>query len=158
MTISRRFFLKTGSLTALAVGVVSLGSDKLIFGHSRLTGSGPGFPIPAGALQQAVRMFTRATFEPLVGEMFAAPDAQGNMVGLKLLKVTPYKPSAATKLSTRAARDTDSFSLSFKAGGRLPEFTSMHKVSHPTLGEFDLFLKPSTVKGAWFYEAVFHHI
>jgi hypothetical protein len=47
----------------------------------------------------------------------------------------------------------------FKAAGPLPQFTSIHKISHPSLGKFDLFLTPHSQEGgALLYEAVFNHI
>jgi hypothetical protein len=81
------------------------------------------------------------------------------MVSLTLLSATTIKPSAKTKLSTSKAPETDSFSLMFKAERTLPPFTSIHQVSHPSLGKFDLFLTPHPqAEGVMYYEAVFNHI
>jgi hypothetical protein len=158
MGMSRRFFLKSGTLTAVCAGV-GLNPNNLIFGQSRTQGASLGFPIPTAAQQEPTYMFTRATFEPYIGDYFQAPNALGRPVGLKLVSVTPYSPSARTRISTGKARETDSFALSFKADGPLPQFTSIHKVSHPRLGQFDLFLKPNTDQnGNLTYEAVFDHI
>jgi len=46
----------------------------------------------------------------------------------------------------------------FKAARPLPPFTSIHQISHPSLGKFDLFLTPREKDGAFYYEAVFNHI
>jgi hypothetical protein len=47
----------------------------------------------------------------------------------------------------------------FKATSPLPEFTSIHKISHPALGQFDLFLTPRPQAGGTvYYEAVFNHL
>ncbi len=155
MAISRRFFLKSGSLTALAAGA-ALSSRRLAFGQSQ---GDPGFQIPITAQQQPTYMFTRATFDPYVGGIFQAPDARGQMINLTLLSTTTNKPAASTRISTRRARDTDSFSLSFKASRPLPPFTSIHRISHPSLGDFDLFLTPRPQdRGVMMYEAVFNHI
>ena len=156
MAISRRFFLKSGTLTAIAASV-ALRPNLLAFGQK--AESSVGYQIPIKAQQEPTYMFTRATFDPYVGSIFQAPDARGRMVSLTLLSATSNKPSATTKLSTGKAIDTDSFSLMFKASRALPEFTSIHTISHPSLGKFDLFLTPHPqAGGGMLYEAVFNHI
>jgi hypothetical protein len=158
MAISRRFFIKSGTLTALAAGV-ALSPTARAFGQKRTQGTSLGFQIPITAQKEPTYMFTRATFDPYVGGIFQAPNARGKMINLTLTSATSYKASAKTKLSTAMARDTDSFSLMFKAAAPLPEFTSIHKISHPALGKFDLFLTPhSQPGGVMLYEAVFNHI
>ena len=163
MAISRRFFLKSGTLTAIAAGV-AFSPNHLVFGQKGTlsTNAGStnlGYQIPITAQQEPTYMFTRATFDPYVGSIFQAPNARGRMVNLTLISATTNKPSATTKISTAKAIETDSFSLMFKASGQLPEFTSIHKISHPSLGKFDLFLTPHSQEGsALMYEAVFNHI
>ena len=158
MGISRRFFLKSGTLTAIAAGV-ALRPNLLAFGQKRTLGTSLGYQIPIEAQQQPTYMFTRATFDPYVGGIFQAPDARGRMVSLTLLSATSNKPSANTKISTGKAVDTDSFSLMFKAARPLPSFSSIQTVSHPALGKFDLFLVPHPqAGGGMLYEAVFNHI
>jgi len=157
MAISRRLFLMSGTLTALAASV-ALRPNLLPLGQRRTAGTTQGFQVPITAQQQPSYMFTRATFEPYVGGLFEAPDARGQMVSLRLLSATSNKPSTSTKISTRAAMETDSFSLMFKAARPLPPFTSIHQISHPSLGKFDLFLTPREKDGVFYYEAVFNHI
>lgn len=158
MAISRRFFLKSGTLTALAAGV-ALSPNRLAFGQRRTQSTNLGYPIPITAQKEPTYLFTRATFDPYVGGIFQAPNARGKMVNLTLLSATTNKPSADTKISTGKPIETDSFSLMFKAAGPLPQFTSIHKISHPALGKFDLFLTPHSQEGgALLYEAVFNHI
>jgi len=158
MAISRRLFIKSGTLTALAAGV-AFNPKRLAFGQRNMQGTSLGYQIPITAQREPDYMFTSATFEPYIGGIFQAPNARGKLVSLTLLSVTPYKASKTTKLSTKAARDTDSFSLMFKAASALPPFTSIHKVSHPALGKFDLFLTLHSQEGKeLIYEAVFNHI
>lgn len=157
MAISRRFFVKSGTLAIAAA--VALRPNLLALGQGRTQATSLGFQIPIKAQQQPTYMFTRATFDPYVGGIFQAPDARGKMVSLTLLSATTNKPSANTKLSTSKAIETDSFTLMFKASRALPEFTSIHTVSHPSLGKFDLFLTPHPQGGGlMYYEAVFNHI
>jgi hypothetical protein len=156
MAMSRRFFLKSGTLTAVAAAV-AFNPNARIFGQTQSTN--PGNQIPISAQQQPTFMFTRATFEPYVGSIFQAPDAGGRLISLTLLSATTNKPAAHTKLSTRTATETESFSLRFRAAEPLPPFTSIHKISHPALGNFDLFLTPNKeADGVMLYEAVFNHL
>ena len=100
-------------------------------------------------------MFAEETFRPYVGGVFQAPNARGEMIELRLLKVQSHKPS--DKL-TKRMRESKAFSLTFKASDELPPFTSIHTIKHPALGEFDLFLtKRKTEQGELFYEAVINH-
>ena len=130
MGISRRLFIKSGTLTAIAAGV-AFSPKHLAFGQHRTQGTSLGFQIPITAQKEPTYMFTRATFDPYVGGIFQAPNARGRMVNLTLLSATTNKPSERTKISTRPARETDSFSLMFKAAGPLPPFTSIHQDQPP---------------------------
>ena len=155
MPISRRFFLKSGTITAIAAAV-ALKSQTLTFAQ---TGTSQNFQIPLVAQEQPTFMFTQATFAPYVGGIFQAPDARGRMISLTLLSATANKPVTSTKISTGKAIETDSFSLMFKATRALPEFPSIQQVSHPSLGKFDLFLSLKSPAGkGLIYEAVFNHI
>ncbi len=46
----------------------------------------------------------------------------------------------------------------FQSSEELPPFTSIHRMKHPALGNFDLFLTPREKDGEFYYEAVFNHI
>jgi uncharacterized protein DUF6916 len=153
MRISRRLFLMSGTMTAIA-GAIALNS-QVSFAQ---TGTSQGFQIPLKAEQRPTYMFTHSTFVPYIGGIFQTPDARGRMISLTLLSATAYKP-ATNKIAKGTPIETDSFSLMFKAARALPELTSIFKVSHPSLGEFDLFLSlHSEVRTEPIYEAVFNHI
>lgn len=155
MAISRRFFIKSGTLSAIAAGV-AFSPNRLAFGQRSTQGTSLGSKIPMAAQREPTYMFTRATFDPYVGGIFQAPDSRGKLVSLTLLSATSNQSSA--KISTGTPVVTDSFSLMFKAARSLPPFTSIHHVSHPALGKFDLFLTPRVKDGVFYYEAVFNHI
>jgi len=167
---TRRSFLKSATMTTLSAGL-ALGSGHLIFGQQTKEGvtrqqrssSGDGspdtnFPIPTKA--QANALFFRAsTFRPYVGDIFQIPNSRGEMIELKLTRVSDYATKPGTRIATRIARQPQSFSLKFTAAEPLPPFTSIHKISHPALGEFDLFLTShETEDGRATYEAVFNHV
>ena len=171
MNTPRRSFLKSGTLTALSAGF-ALAAPKVIFGQKSKEASADNidyqtqgsadslnYQIPIEAQQDALFYFTRATFDPYIGDIFQAPDGWGQMVALTLVSVSTYKMRPVTRLSTKKTRQPSSFSLMFRASDPLPPFTSIHKMSHPALGKFDLFLTSHQDEdGTFFYEAVFNHI
>jgi hypothetical protein len=115
--------------------------------------------IPIEAQQSALFSYTSGTFEPYVNDIFQAPNARGQMITLTLVRVSQYKMRPTTRLSTKKTAQPDSFSLMFRAEARLPKFTSIHRVSHPALGEIDMFLTEHQADdGTLFYEAVFNHV
>ncbi len=155
MRISRRFFLMSGTMTAIT-SAFALNSEILAFARS---GISQGLQTPLAAQQQPTYMFTRSTFVPYIGGIFQTPDARGRQISLTLLSATAYKPATTTRIAKGTPIETDSFSLMFEAARALPEFTSIFKVSHPSLGEFDLFLSlHSQARKEPIYEAVFNHI
>ena len=131
-------------------------SAALMLGNARTVFANESDDIPISAQRDPVFMFTAATFEPYIGGYFQTHNARGQVVALKLLKVETFE---ATNRITSKAVKTSSFSLLFISEERLPKFTSIYKIEHGALGQFDLFLTPSTGKnGELFYEAVFNHV
>jgi hypothetical protein len=162
MSIARRNFLKSATLTTLSAGL-ALGSAHLMFGQQTKKGgrlsSDRDFSIPIEAEADALFSFSASTFRPYVGDIFQIPNSRGEMIELKLTRVNDYKVKPTTRIAIRKARQPQSFSLSFTASEQLPPFTSIHKITHPALGEFDLFLTSSeTEVGTFIYEAVFNHM
>ena len=158
MPHSRRAFLKGGVISALSVGLL-FASSRAGLGQTA-QGQGRVSPntqpeIPIEAQKDPVFFFSQDTFKPYVNGIFQAPNALGQMIDLKLVRVETYK--AKGKLTDRT-RDTNGFTLLFKASAELPPFTSIHTIRHAALGEFDLFLtKRKTDDGELFYEAVINH-
>ena len=170
MSIARRSFLKSATMTTLSAGL-ALCSAQLIFGQrgmdeaprpprrDRRGDAGVNFPIPIEVEQDARYSFKAATFTPYVGDFFQAPNALGEMISLELIRVTEYKMPVTARARPTRARQPYSFTLTFSASEQLPPFTSIHKLSHPALGEFDLFLTSREADdGTLIYEAVFNHI
>lgn len=162
MSIARRNFLKSATLTTLSAGL-ALGSAHLLFGQQREKGgrisADHDFPIPLQAEADALFSFRASTFRPYVGDIFQIPNSRGEMIELKLTSVSEYLMKPSTRISTKQVRQPRSFALTFSASESLPPFTSIQHVSHPALGEFDLFLTShATDDGSFRYEAVFNHI
>jgi len=158
MSPSRRRFLKTSVLSALAAGC-TLGPGLHADGQD-LVRSKPAvnFEIPYEAAQSPVFYYRRETFEPYIGGQFRGW-LNGGSVYLRLLSVKGYSPSAGTKLTTERAPSTRSFTLTFRAGRSLSRLTDVHRLEHPALGKFTLLMTRSVnVHGHVFYEAVINHI
>lgn len=155
MQLPRRGFLKTGALTAVSAGL-AIGGARLASAQRPAPSRNTAAP---GKTDSILLSFTSETFHPYVGDYFQAPNARGEMVSLKLTQVLNYKAKNSSRISTRMSPELRSFSLTFEASEKLPQFTSIHKVSHPALGEFDLFLSPRELEdGTMIYEAVFSHL
>lgn len=147
MPLSRRSFLRDAFRSTLSVGLV-VAAARMGLGQQDPS-------VPIDAQKDPVFMFAASTFAPYVGDIFQAPNSRGELVAMTLVSVEKYE---AENTLTRRARSSDSFSLSFKAAGELPPFTSIHTISHPRLGKFDLFLtRRKNEKGELYYEAVFNH-
>src|ERR1700682_2149657 len=159
MPISRRFFLKSGTSTSLTASLV-FNSGGMAFGQKRkvTTTIVPLDGIPYQARQEPLLYYTRAAFDPCVGSVFTARGANGKIVELTLVSVTPYKAKAKTRITTKATRATDSFSLMFKASDKLPRFSKIPALTHPVLGKLEMFLTERVVDGEIFYEAVINHL
>ena len=159
MPLSRRTFLRDGLCSAVSVGFLLAGArvglgQKPSRGEIRVTANVEP-DIPLEAQRDPVFLFAEETFKPYVGGIFQAPNARGEMIELKLVKVQAYNP---TNTLTRSARASKSFALVFQASDELPPFTSIHTISHPALGKFDLFLtKRTSDQRELFYEAVINH-
>lgn len=150
MTMPRRTFLRDAFRSTLSIGLV-LAAARASFAQQG-TSSG----VPVEAQKDAVFSFTSLTFEPYVGDIFTTPNARGEAIELKLVKLQKHEP---INRLTKLARATKSFSLMFKASDELPPFTSIYTISHPALGKFDLFLtRRKTDEGDLFYEAVINHV
>ncbi|HYJ84722.1 MAG TPA: twin-arginine translocation signal domain-containing protein [Pyrinomonadaceae bacterium] len=164
MSIARRNFLKSATMTTLAAGLAIVSAQGLLGQQHTRSGMKTGgdsadFPIPLEAQEKESIHFRSSTFTPYVGDIFQIPNARGEMITLRLVRVSDYRVKRETQLATKSTRLTESFSLTFSATEKLPQFTSIHKMSHPALGEFDLFLTSrKTDDGKTIYEAVFNHI
>lgn len=159
MPISRRFFMKSGTMTALSAGLV-FGPGLLAFGQKPGRETNALDPqIPSKARTDVLNYYTRETFEPYIGSNFQARGARGEKVNLTLTKVTAYKPQPKTRLTTGKARQTESFSLTFSASGPLPAFSNIPSLYHDVLGKLDLFLTSHVDEaGNLFYEAVINRL
>ena len=144
MPLSRRTFLRDAFRSTLSVSLF-VAAARMGLGQD---------PIPLEAQKDPVFLFAASTFEPYVGDIFTAPNSRGQLVELRLESVEKFE---ANNTLTRRALASNSFSLNFAAAGELPPCTSIHNISHPRLGKFDLFLTRRKTATGLYYEAVINH-
>ncbi len=153
MSLPRRGFVKSGILSAVTAGV-ALSYPGLLLGQE----GKPSFTIPLPAQSDPVFSFTQSTFEAFVGDIFTAPNARGGRLELKLAKVAGYQISSKTNLMLMRTEQPRTFSMTFTSASELPKFTTIHRLNHPRLGDFDLFLSRTQAEdGTYLYEAVISH-
>ena len=156
--LSRRNFLRSGTMTALSVGFAA-STGMLALGQGRRESSANvDAAIPSEARQDSLFHYTQAAFESYLGSTFTTTGAMGRTVELTLVSVTGYTPNPKARITTAEARPSESFILSFNASGPLPDFTTIHTLHHDALGDIDLFvIERKTESGALFYDAVINH-
>lgn len=119
MPISRRIFIKTASVAAIAAATV--GKSTLV----ALAQSGATDPLS---------YYTQATFTQYINSIFRLHGLR--TVDVMLEKVQDTLPATVTRTGGR-----ESFVLHFRGGdAQLPQNT--YTVEHPALGNFKLFLVP----------------
>ena len=154
MSVSRRSFIRSAAVCALATGAL-LRTPLAAFGQ---TGAALDFAIPYEATTSPVFHFTRATFEPYLEGIFTAAGVGRGRVELQLVAIRDYAPPSGARLATKAYRRTDCFSLLFRSAAPLSQLSCIHRLEHAALGEFDLFLTESVGRGGYFYEEVINHV
>jgi len=153
MSLPRRTFLRAAFRSTLSAGLLLTAARV---GLGQKSNSADGREIPIEAQKEPVFLFKESTFEPYLGGIFQAPNARGEMIELRLVHIKKHEQKNEL---TKRALATESFALIFKASDELPPFTSIHHISHPALGKFDLFLTPrKSNKDEFFYEAVINHV
>ncbi len=157
MTMKRRTFLRAGTMSVLATGLALSNLDLVLAQDPRLHDPKLDFPVPAEAKAEKTFSYTRDSFAPHVGSTFRGRGVGGADVNLVLVAVRDRAPSEKAKLVTKRPRNSDSFSLVFRADGELTDLTTIHRLEHPALGEVVLFLTRSKdERDQIFYEAAFN--
>jgi hypothetical protein len=156
MDLPRRNFIRTGLVSAFSAGF-ALSAVRSGFAQKQTNINNPA-EFPMEAQKEAVFLFKAETFKPYINSIFTVPNARGEKIELKLRNVDVFRNNHAGEYTTNVGQ-TDSFSMTFTADDELPRFTSIHKMDHPALGEFYLFLtKRRSENGEFLYDAVINHI
>lgn len=152
MVVSRRGFIKRGSLLVLAAGA-SLSSADRIFGRDA------DFEYPASTQadlpkgnKPAPFNFTKATFAPYVDTVFRIhPDSS------KPLKTTLVSVGDIGPVPDRKVVGRECFVLRFRGTETLRQNT--YRIEHDVLGRFELFLVPSGKnRKGFYYQAVINRL
>jgi hypothetical protein len=152
MVVSRRSFMKNGTLLILAAGA-SLGEAKSVFGRDSVDRdvTRPGkLPLP-NQDKLAALQFTKATFEPFVNTVFLIFD------GTKVVKSTLVSVADIGPVPDQKSAGRECFVIKFK--GTRPLAQKTYRIEHNALGKFELFLVPAGKdrKGSY-YQAVINRL
>jgi Domain of unknown function (DUF6916) len=131
MVVSRRSFMKRGSLVFLATGI-SLGSADRIFAHDT------DFNEPVQDDDPAPFNYAKATFLPHVSTVFRIFYADSS----KILTTTLVSVSDIGPVPDRPETGHESFVLKFRGTETLLR-QNTYRIEHAVLGRFELFLVPA---------------
>jgi len=137
MVVSRRSFIKRGSLFVVAGGV-SLGSADRMFGHNRVIENGGPTQdqlLPFGD-ELAPFNYAKATFTPYVGTVFLIYSGSSKAFTTTLIDVSDIGPIPDTTVPGR-----ECFALKFRGSQTVRQNT--YRIEHQVLGQFELFLVPA---------------
>lgn len=147
MSISRRKFLKVGTLVALSAAI-----PVSVFGQNRKDGDGN--PVDQQPIQlDPLAHYTRSAFSSYVNSIFQIYTGY-SVVEVALAEVNDLMPAGSTPANGR-----ECFSLLFRGGSvALPQNT--YRIDHPSLGSFKLFLVPGSPDnvGAQSYVAIINRL
>lgn len=138
MSISRRGFLQSAFVSAVAVGLFSQSAVPAFGQKSDLKDSKGYFQVPPQAFGDRLFHFTQATFEPYLQSDFRVTVGPYKVVNLTLVKVEDQRPRGARKGMKRG--EGESFTLLFKASDKLSDLQQTYVLEHEALGKFSLFL------------------
>lgn len=144
MSISRRKFMRAGTIAAIAAGVCLKPSLNTL--AQDLIGQ---FSAPA---DDPLANYTQATFTQYVNSIF-------RVYGRVTVDVTLTRVEDTLPATVSRAGDRESFALHFRGGGvGLPQ--NSYQIEHAALGTFSLFLVPSGAdeNGAQGYVAIINRL
>ena len=160
MTISRRKFIKVGTLIALSASIPLKFADAA---SGRPANAEPpaapptGFRVSHESLADAAYSFKKSTFSPYLNTKFTIRFAPAQVLATTLVQVVDAGPVAGREAD--AAVGKECFALLFRA----PRYAKLipqksYLVQHDALGSFTLFIVPTNkdAKGQY-YQAIINH-
>ena len=154
MPVTRRSFLRAGTLTALSAGFLMSPAGLAL---AQSSDRSEDFRVPQEAKTDPVFYYKKSTFDPYLNTTFRAR-ARGGPVDLLLVEITDTSAPARSGLTERS-RPSESFTLLFRASDTLSDITTIHTLDHDALGKFSLFLVRANgpEEREIYYEAVINH-
>ncbi len=153
MSVSRRQFMRAGSVYAITAGL-SLGLADLALGQKRTRGTDANgsFVVPADAQRDPLYYMTRQTFSQYVDTVFVIDPGYTFAIETKLVAVTDLRTAAEQKKNTPGR---ECFSLIFLAMEDRMLKQRTYQIRHQALGTFELFVVPNRDKqDRLYFEAV----
>jgi hypothetical protein len=148
MSISRRFFLKTGSIVAVAAGFPL----KALAGETANQNGAPAKSALSGRAGLEISRLNSAAFTRCLNSQFRIHRQGADAVVVKLVEVSHWE-------KTSRATDRECFSALFSGPDRAPLRQDTYEVEHHTLGKFQMLLVPVGQKEKGLqYEAVFNRL
>jgi hypothetical protein len=149
MSITRRKFLKAGTLVALSAAIPL----KVAGQQPRKVNDGNPIDQSRDVAADPLSTYTRSTFSSYLNSIFRLYTGYST-VDLALVEVKDLAPGANT-----ARTGAECFSLLFR-GGSVALKQNTYKIEHPSLGTFPLFLTPGTAddNGAQSFVAIINRI
>jgi hypothetical protein len=145
MPISRRFFLRAGTMVVLGAAANSrfarVASAQKTHGNLSPVN---GFGVPAESMNDPLTFFTKSTFAAQLNSKFRLRSENSSSVVVTLVAVNDLAPAPA-RLKAPLVGGQECFSLIF-SGKRLPQGT--YTVEHGALGTFKLMLVPAGKQGS----------
>jgi hypothetical protein len=154
MSVSRRNFLKGGTLVILSAGIPlklsMLANAQRRNASASVTSS--GFQIPYASQRDPLYYLKSSSFSPYLNDTFRFRAQSGKAVSVKLFKVTDFKKSTDVV-------SEDSFSLVFRGPSNQPLKQNIYTIEHAALGNYTLLATPivSRDKRAMYYEVIINH-
>jgi hypothetical protein len=153
MVVSRRSFMKQGTLLILTAGA-SLGNAKRIIGRESLSEKSnleQGLSVSPSKSLVSLK-FTKATFAPYLDTVFRIyPDASRSIKST-LIRIADIGPVPDQKVP-----DRECFVLRFRGSQPLPQRS--YRIEHNSLGRFELLLVPAGKnKKGWYYQATINRL
>jgi hypothetical protein len=161
MNISRRSFLRVGSMIGVSAAVLPGTLATIALGQKGQDdkfelGTGIGFPIPKSAMSDPVAQITRAMWQQAMGTKFSFSLRGIKLADMTLWAVTDENPAFVPSKPTSTR---ECFSLVFN-GPPAPNLgQGTFGIQHAKLGSFSLFVVPGIASGYYrHYEALINRV
>lgn len=153
MTVSRRKFLKTGTMVGLAA-VIPM---KSAFAQTE-AGKQELFKVPAESQADLLdRFLNEETFSLYVNTRFRVHTSPFTAINLELINVKRWEQSS--KAPSAGSAKLDCFSVVFRGPRNVVLESRTYRVDHDQMGSFDLFIAPvDDHKKLRRYQAVFNRV
>jgi len=155
MAISRRHFLKTGTIVGLSAAL-PLSALEVLAGQQRQV-EPVGSTLAGRTRLEITRSLSKEMFAALLNTKFRVQMGASEMGEMELIKVSEIKLASRT-VSLETARQ-DCFTVLFRGPRETSLGQNTYQIEHGQIGHFDLFLVPAGAdEGGQLYQATFNRL